>query len=481
MPSALEQLRARVGELSDLEALGRLAGWDQRVMMPPAGSQSRAQLLGTLTTLTHERAIADEIGGWLEELEGAELDGVDADLVRVARRDHDRARCVPVELAAELARASSEGQDVWEAAREHSDFGAFAPALRHNVGLARDYAACFAGHASPYDALLADYDFGLTGARIAEVFGGVTGELPALLQEVVARQGPAPAPLVVAPEVQERACETILRRVGVHEEGWRLDVSTHPFTSWVGRGDVRLTTRFTDGNLESVLAALHEFGHGLYEAQIAPELARSNLGLGTSMSAHESQSKLWENHVCRHQAFAGVIAEELGAAGFAIEPEALHRSLTYVQPSLIRVSADQLTYPLHIVLRFELERALIDGTLDVADLPAAWNDGMRRLLGVEVPDDAHGVLQDVHWAAGAFGYFPSYAIGCLMAAQMWEALEADLGSQHDALAAGDLAAVRAWLGEHVHAHGRRLDTEDLVRASTRRDLEAGPFLRHVAG
>ena len=179
---------------------------------------------------------------------------------------------------------------------------------------------------------------------------------------------------------------------------------------------------------------MHEFGHALYERQIAPELAARTLGRGTSMSMHESQSKFWENHVGRHPAFAAVIAEALGAGGFAVEPAALHASLVAVRPSLIRVSADPVSYPLHIVLRFELELALIEGGLDVADLPAAWNDGMRRLLGVEVPDDAAGVLQDTHWAAGAFGYFPSYALGCLIAAQLWEALERDLGPQDDALA-----------------------------------------------
>jgi carboxypeptidase Taq len=209
---------------------------------------------------------------------------------------------------------------------------------------------------------------------------------------------------------------------------------------------------------------------------VAPELARTNLGHGTSMSVHESQSKLWENHVGRHPAFASVLASELRAGGFEIEPAALHAALVAVRPSLIRVSADPLTYPLHIVLRFELEVVLVEGTLDVAELPAAWRDGMRRLLGVEVPGDAEGVLQDVQWSAGAFGYFPSYALGCLIAAQMWERLEADLGPQDDALRAGDVAAIRAWLGEHVHRHGRRLDTEPLVERATGRGLDVEPFL-----
>jgi carboxypeptidase Taq len=195
---------------------------------------------------------------------------------------------------------------------------------------------------------------------------------------------------------------------------------------------------------------------------------------------HESQSKLWENHVARHPAFAPVMAAELAASGFAVDADALHALVVRVRPSLIRVEADQLTYPLHIVLRFGLERELVEGALAIADLPAAWNDGMRRLLGVEVPDDARGVLQDIHWAAGAFGYFPSYALGCLIAAQLWERLESDLGSQDDALRRGDVEPIRAWLGEHVHRYGRRLDTEALVQRATGGSIDAEPFLRYAA-
>jgi carboxypeptidase Taq len=271
-----------------------------------------------------------------------------------------------------------------------------------------------------------------------------------------------------------------LRRLGVEDDHWRVDVSPHPFSTSMGRRDLRVTTRYEGPSVEALLAAVHEFGHALYESQVAPELDRSNLGRGTSMSIHESQSKLWENHVARNAAFAPVMAQELAAAGVAVEPDHLHAVLVRVRPSLIRVEADELTYPLHIVLRFELELALIEGDLDVADLPAAWNDGMRRLLGVEVPDDARGVLQDVHWSGLSFGYFPSYALGCLIAAQLWERLEGELGSQDEALAQADVGAIRGWLGEHVHRYGRRLDTVPIVEGATGRGLEVEPFLRHAA-
>jgi carboxypeptidase Taq len=476
--SALVALRARLAELNDLRLIGHLAGWDQRTMMPPAGGPERADQLATLERITHERATADDLGGWLAELEGAELGEVDRDIVRIARRDYDRSRRVPTELAAELAQASAAGQDAWEVARAEDDFAQFAPVLERNVALARAYAACFDGYASPYDALLADYDFGLTSARIEEVFGELSTALPPLVAE---RAGlPAPRALDVPVAAQEAAVAAVLARFGVDPSSWRVDVSSHPFSTNTGLRDSRITTRYGDGQLESLLAAMHEFGHAIYDRQIDLRLARTTLADGTSMSIHESQSKLWENHVGRNAAFSGVIAQELTGAGFPVSAGDVHATLNAVRPSLIRISADEVTYPLHIVLRFELERALIDGDLAVADLPAAWNDGMRRLLGVEVTGAADGVLQDVHWAGLSFGYFPSYALGCLIAAQLWETLEADIGSRDAALATGDVGAIRDWLGEKVHRFGRRLDSVDIVEHATGRGLDAGPFLRHVA-
>ncbi len=479
MPAALDALRARLAELTDLSLLGHLAFWDQRTMMPPEGGAHRANQLATLSRLHHERATADEVGGWLDALDAAtaELDDLDRDLVRLARRDYDRQKRVPGDLAAELAQASAAGQDIWEAARAANDYAKFAPALARNVELARAYADCFEGYAGPYDALLADYDYGLTAERIQGVFGALGTALPPLVAELSAR--PQQPPLEPPIAAQERAVAAVLRRFGVRDGSWRLDVSSHPFSTNVGQRDSRITTRYEDGQLESLLAAMHEFGHALYDRQIAPELARTSLGDGTSMSIHESQSKLWENHVGRHPAFARVLAQELTDAGFATDATAVHATLTAVRPSLIRVSADETTYPLHIVLRFELERALVEGTLSVADLPTAWNDGMQRLLGVAVPSDADGVLQDVHWSSGAFGYFPSYALGCMIAAQLWETLESELGAQDDALAAGDVEAIAAWLREKVHRHGRRLDTEPIVESATGRGLDPAPFLRHL--
>lgn len=478
--SALESLRERLAELADLASLGRLAAWDQRTMMPPGGGPARARQFAALERLTHARATSDELGAWLDEIEadGDGLSDLDRDVVRLARRDFDHHRRVPVELAAARVQAAAEGQAVWQEARALSDFAMFAPALERNVELAREYAACFDGAGHPYDTLLADFDYGLTAARVREIFGPLAEALPALVADSSAR--PSPPDVAVPAEAQRAAVGGVLRRLGVDDQQWRVDDSPHPFSLAMSRTDLRITTRYEGTGFESLLAIVHEYGHALYEAQIGPELEHTNLGHGTSMSVHESQSKLWENHVARNPAFAPVMAAELAAAGVAIEPAALHSLVVRVRPSLIRVSADQLTYPLHIVMRFELEVALIEGTLAVADLPTAWRDGMLRLLGVEVPDDARGVLQDIHWAAGYFGYFPSYALGCLIAAQLWERMESDLGPQEDALRAGEVEPIRAWLGEHVHRHGRRLDTEPLVERATGGAIDAEPFLRYAS-
>jgi carboxypeptidase Taq len=479
----LEQLRERMSELADLTYVEMLAGWDQQVMMPPQGAQARVHQLGTLARLRHERATAEEIGGWLEEIDARAADGalaeLDVDIARLARRDWQRARRVPEDLAAELARASAAGQESWRDARERDDFAAFVPALKRNVELAREYARCVAENGqSAYEALLADYDFGLRTQELRGIFEALGEALPPLAREAQAHRPRRSLQVPVA--AQQAAVAGTLRRLGVDRESWRVDVSAHPFTAWVGRGDSRVTTRYSDGDVESLLSSLHEYGHALYERQIDPALARTNLGQGTSMSVHESQSKLWENHVARHPAFADVLAAELAGGGFAVAGGELHAVLVGVAPTPIRVSADPLTYPLHIVARFELELALIEGELDVEDLPGAWREAMRRLLGIEIASDALGCLQDVHWGAGSFGYFPSYALGCLIAAQLWEALEAELGPRDEDLRRGEVSAIQRWLAERVHHHGRRLDTMPLVEQATGRPLEIDPFLRYVA-
>jgi carboxypeptidase Taq len=475
---ALQELRGRLSELVDIASVEMLLRWDQLVMMPAEGAEARALQLAAMARLSHERATADEIGAWLEELDEAPLDDLDRDIVRVARRDWGRARRIPRELAADLARASVEGQESWQRARAEDDFSAFLPALERNVELARARGECLAEEdESAYDALLGEYDYGLRTAVLRRLFGSLATALPPLVAVACERSPRRTLPVPIA--AQQVAVAGTLRRLGVKDSSWRVDVSAHPFTAWIGPRDTRVTTRYGDGTVESLLGSLHEYGHALYERQIDRALARTNLGQGTSMSVHESQSKLWENHVARNRAFADVLAAELSAGGFAAAPEKLHATLTGVEPSAIRVAADPLTYPLHIILRFELELALIEGELAVGDLPSAWREGMRRLLDVAVPSDALGCLQDVHWGAGSFGYFPSYALGCLIAAQLWETLQDELGPREEELRVGEVEPIQRWLGERVHRYGRRLDTMPLVEHATGRALEIEPFLRYV--
>jgi len=476
----IEKLRRRLAEMVDLASLEMLASWDQLVMMPGEGAAGRGHVLGTLARITHERATAEDIGEWLAELEESSLEDLDSDIVRLARRDWERARRVPADLAAELSEAHADGQEAWRIARAADDFGLFAPALARNVELARAYGECHVeanGSSGIYQSLLDDFDFGLRADHLRTLFGSLSRELSALVEEARDR-APVHEPAVPA-AAQQRAVAATLRRIGVDERSWRVDVSAHPFTAWMGPRDTRVTTRYDDGGIESLLSSLHEYGHALYERQVDPALQRTNLGSGTSMSIHESQSKLWENHVARHPAFASVLAADLADAGFALAPAELHTALVAVQPSLIRVSADPLTYPLHIVLRFELELALIEGDLAVAELPGAWREGIKRLLGLEVPSDALGCLQDIHWGGGSFGYFPSYAVGCLIAAQLWETMEQEIGPRDEELERGEVAAIQEWLATRVHRHGRRLDTIPLLEEATGRGLEIEPFLRFV--
>jgi carboxypeptidase Taq len=475
--SAIDDLRERAAELADLAALEMLATWDQLVMMPAQGAGARALALGTLARLAHDRAISEDIGSWLQEAEGSDLGDLDRDIVRVARRDWERARRVPPELAAERARAGADGQESWQRARAEDDFSVFSPALKRNLELARAYGQCLADGGGPYEALLQDYDFGLHTRELQELFGALAHDLPPLIDGAAAE--PASGEMAIPEAAQRKAVRAMLRRIGVDDDGWRVDVSAHPFTSWMGRGDIRVTTRYTESGTESLLSSLHEYGHALYELQVDPQLERTNLGGGTSMSVHESQSKLWENHIGRDRAFAEVLADELASAGFDVTAGQLHAGMVSVRPSLIRVSADPATYPLHIVLRFELELALVEGDLAVDDLPGAWHEAMKRLLGLDVPSDALGCLQDIHWGAGSFGYFPSYALGCLIAAQLWETMAADIGPREDHLRRGDVSAIQRWLGVHIHSHGRRLDTIPLVQQATGAGLQTAPFMRYA--
>ncbi len=482
---AATALQEQLAVLADLRAAESLLGWDRETMMPARGAGARGEVMATLEQLAHERLAGPQLGDLLDAAQAeahADPAGDEAAIVRVVRHDRERAVRIPVELTTEMARSTAAALPVWAAARAASDFASFRPHLERQVALRRDVAACFPDVEHPYDALLDNFEPGATTAAVREVFASLRAGLVPLIALIAERPVPPPLPGGLAHAAQRAVALDIARAIGYEDEGWRLDDSTHPFSQSIGAGDQRVTARWDEADLSGIFAVLHEVGHGLYEQQVGADLARTTLDTGVSLGVHESQSRLWENQVGRSQAFW---AHWLPRAQAALSPLAglhLHsflRSVNVVQPSLIRVEADEATYVLHVILRFQLEVALLEGTLEVADLPAAWNDGMRDLLGVGVPDDAHGCLQDIHWAFGELGYFPTYAIGNVMSAQLWAAIQQQVAGVDDALAAGDCAPVREWLGEHIHRHGRRLDPPELLRRATGQELDSAPLLAYL--
>ena len=490
-PPELAALHERAAVLADLERVHALLFWDQNTMMPPDGAPSRGDQSATLESITHERLTDPGLGRLLDALEPwaaeQEPEDDDASLVRELRRDFEKAVRVPTSLAAEASRAAALGQAAWQEARAAADFGRFRDALQLQIELRHRYVACFDHFEHPYDALLDDFEPAMTTARLRPLLAELVDGLVPLVAEVAADEPPPaghPFGGPYAVEDQRIALMDILEGVGFDPDAWRLDVAPHPFAQRIGPGDVRITTRYDIHDFSGAyFGGLHEFGHGLYEAGIPTRLGRSPLGSPVSLGVHESQSRLWENLVGRSRPFCAWalprLAARLPGALDGTTAEDLYRGVNAVHRSLIRVEADETTYNLHIVLRFELELALIEGTLSVDDLPHAWNDGMDRLLGLDVPDDAQGVLQDVHWGAGLLGYFPTYTLGNLMAAQLWETLRAELPDVDADIERGDFVPLRSWLGDRVHAHGRKLQPVDLLDRVTGQELAVAPFLRYL--
>lgn len=487
---SLTKLKRRVAELSDLGSAIHLLHWDLETYLPSGGVSYRASQLALLGRMEHELFVADEVGEWLEaaaqELAGQAADADDVRGLAATRRDWTRARRVPAAWVEEFARLGSLAQHAWREARAGAGFGHFRGHLERLVAARREYAGFFAPYESVYDPLLEDYEPGMTAARIRAIFGELRPVLVALVAEIRARGRPIDAGCLVG-EFDEAAQEAfgllVLRRMGYDFERGRQDRSTHPFTSPLSPGDVRITTRFDRRLLSSALfSSMHEGGHALYEQGIAEEYARGALGRAASLGLHESQSRLWENVVGRSRGFWSHFYPALQAhfPAFAGVPlEAFYRAINRVEPSLIRVEADEVTYNLHVMLRADLELALLGGELAVGDLPAAWNERMREYLGLEPPDDAQGVLQDIHWSGGSFGYFPTYSLGNLAAVQLWDAAVRAEPGLPAAVARGELAPLREWLRANVHRHGRKFEPDELLRRATGRPVEAGPYVAYL--
>ncbi len=490
MSGAFDELRARLAEITDLAKAAEILRWDEQVMMPTRGAPARAEQLATLNRVTHELFTSPEIGRLLDELasfeEEHEYDSFEASLVRVARRDWEKERKVPSELRAAMSRAATLGYPVWVEARRRGDVDSFLPALRENLELKRRYVECFEGdYEEPYDALLDDYEPGMKTAHVRETFDYLKTHQAPLVDELGRRDAPAPDDPRPFPLDRQRQFELeVVRRFGFDDESWRLDRTVHPFARRGSTQDIRITTRYFEDKLDGLFATMHEFGHGLYEHQVDPILERTPLASGVSLGMHESQSRMWENLVGRSlpfwRFFFPRLAELFPQALARTSTEDWYREVNSVAPSLIRVEADEATYNLHIILRFELEQDLLAGSFPLEQLREEWDRRVWDYLGIEVPDASRGVLQDMHWAIGAIGYFSTYALGNLISAQIWEKVLGDVPDLYDQFEQGEFSALREWLGVHLHRHGRKFtpaETLERVTGSPRIDPE--PYVRYL--
>jgi carboxypeptidase Taq len=486
-----DELRKRLSEVFDLGKSAAILSWDQQTKMPPKGAPVRAEQLATLGRIAHERFTSDEVGRLLDELSSFEdahdYDSFEASLIRVVRRDWQKARKVPVELRAEMMRAASLGIPVWVEARKNNDFAGFLPVLRKNLDLRKQYIELFVDDFDePYDVLLDDFERDMKSAEVREIFDYLKQHQAPLVKEIATRDGNAPAPAGrrFPLDTQKQFELEVVRRFGYTEEAWRLDPTVHPFASGGAIDDIRITTRYFDDNLDGLFATMHETGHGLYENQIGRELERSPLARGTSLGLHESQSRMWENLVGRSLPFWRHFFPRLrelfpdALAGYDVER--WYREVNAVEPSLIRVDSDEATYNLHIILRFELEQEMIADAFPLERLPEEWNRRVWEYLGIEVPDDTRGVLQDTHWAGGAVGYFSTYALGNLISAQIWERVLADLPNLYDDFEQGEFGALRDWLRENLHKHGRKYTPrETLERVAGTPTIDPAPYVRYL--
>ncbi len=455
--------------------------------MPRQGSSFRGEQMGLLARLGHEMITAGVIGELLSQVESSHPTGDVAANVREIRRTHDRAVKVPAELVEELARVSTTAQAVWREARKANDFRRFRPHLEKIVALLRRKADALGYQATRYDALLDEYEPGATTAAVTAVFARLRADLVPLIQAIAATGRTPRRDLLQRdyPVDRQRIFgESAAAAVGFDFDAGRLDETTHPFCSGIGPGDCRIATRYNLHHFnEAFFGILHEVGHGLYEQGLPPEHAGTPLGSYCSLGIHESQSRLWENQVGRSRPFW----EHFFPRARQVFPAALRDvslddwlwAINDVQPSFIRVEADEATYNLHIILRFELEQALIAGDLAVADVPAAWNEKFEKLLGLKVPDDARGCLQDVHWSFGGLGYFPTYTLGNLYAAQLMDAARRDLPGLDNDFRRGDFSRLKGFLNEKVHAAGMRWRAEELCRRVTGQPLDPAPLVRYL--
>ena len=483
-------------EVALLESSAALLSWDQETMMPPGGIEHRARQLAQLARMAHELAVSPRFGETLcaceqDEALTADPRGVATVNIRELRRGYDRETKLPAELVAEIAETTSLAQHEWAHARRESDFARFQPWLEKLLGLARRKAEClgWGDGGAPIDPLIDGFEPGATARELEGVFAPLRQRLTLLLADVRDNGRPPSGRFTEQPlpiPGQEELVHFVVGQLGFDFERGRLDRSTHPFSMGVHCGDVRITTRYSEANmLDALGSAMHEAGHGMYEQGLAAEHAGTPMGSSVSLGVHESQSRLWENQVGRGRAFCTwchtQVQRVFGDLVREYDADAVFGAANLVKPDFIRVEADEASYNLHVMVRFELELALLRGDLKAADVPAEWNRLYGEYLGLRVPDDRRGCLQDVHWSCGMFGYFPTYTLGNLYAAQFFAAAKREITDLEAQFARGEFAALKTWLNEKIHAHGQRYRAVELCEVVCGEPLSAEPFLRYLEG
>lgn len=486
---AIQDFKALDEKITHFQSISGLADWDQKVMAPKKGRAQFAKAIGTLRTEAFKLSVSDEMGRLLEALhpESAELDEMTAAQVRERKEEYDRSRRIPAEDFKEFAILTAQANDAWEHAREHNDFGHFAPYLEKIVAFRRKFAAIYGYEEHPYDAVLDEYEPGLTVAQLDPIFSKLRDTSVALLERIKKSPNQTPSEIFnqnYPVEKQKEFNRYILPIIGFDMEAGRLDETVHPFAQSITIGDVRLTTRYLEGNVRSALfGTIHEAGHGIYEQNIDLKYDGTVLAGGTSFGIHESQSRFLENMVGRSKAFwsyfyprlVEYFPEQLGD----VSEEDFYRAVNTVEPSFIRVEADELTYNLHNMVRYEIEKALMAGELEVHELPSVWNSKMEEYLGITPETDREGVLQDVHWSFGGIGYFPSYSLGNLYAAQILNTIRKEVPDYKAAIAEGNFEPVMGWLKDKIHQYGSLYRPNELIVKVTGEELNADYLAQYL--
>ncbi len=490
MEEKLQELKKLLAEIANLRATSAVLNWDQLVNMPAGAAEDRGEQIATVEEIIHKQSTADELGVLLDDLSakaGAlDADSDDARMVKVAKRHFDKALKVPIDYVSENARVTTVAQSVWEKAKIESNFEVFRPYLEQVVDLRRQYADFFKPWDHVYDPLLDDFEPGMKTAEVQEIFGKLRPMQVGLIKAIA--QKPQVEKSFLNLDYPEKGQldfgVEVIRQFGYDWNHGRQDKSAHPFTTSFGLNDVRITTRFSTDYLPTAMfGTMHECGHALYELGINKKYNRTPLADGASMAVHESQSRMWENLVGRSRAFwkhyfprlQAIFPSQLGN----VNAETFYKAVNAVEPSLIRTESDEATYNLHIMLRLEMEIALMEGSLAVKDAREAWNEKFKAYLGLVPPDDAHGILQDVHWSFGGLGYFPTYALGNLVSVQIWERMQQDIPDIDEQIEAARFDGLLNWLREHVHIFGAKYEPQELMVKVTGSKITPEPYMRYL--